>query len=165
MSRTLRIRLAGLLALLLVGGAAIWNGLHRTAPPPGFALLSPDEIAEIARYPAASPRNITVTEADGPVIKVAAPSGFALSSPVDFDIQIQPRGGIAVDMTSLRIEYRLGPAWVNLTHRVMRQATIKGSHFYARGAELPPGNHALRLTVRDEMARTTRALVTFSVVR
>lgn len=132
-----------------------------------FALLSPDEIGEMdpaePATQAQKQRALKVTNASGPGITVAAPAGFMLTSPVDFDIRLEPRDGVAVDMKSLRIDYRLGPVWVNLTGRIMKEATIKGSRLMARGAELPPGNHILRLTAQDAQLRTTRATVTFSV--
>jgi hypothetical protein len=161
MSRTLLLTLAVLLAL--VGGVALWRGSAGN-PPASFALLSDEEIAEFALAPSQKVRALTVRQASGPIINVSAPSGFSLNSPVDFDIQIEPRDGVAVDMGSLRIEYKLGQVWVNLTRRVMRQATVKGSRFVARGAELPPGFHALRLTVEDAKLRNTQVLVKFSVV-
>ena len=134
-----------------------------------FALLSQEEISTIdPTAPATKPekeRALKVTNASGPGIKVSAPAGFSLTSPVDFDIQLEPKDGVAVDMQSIRIDYRLGPAWVNLTGRIMKQATIKGSRLVARGAELPPGNHTLRLTARDAQSRTTRATVSFSVAK
>lgn len=148
----------------LVGGAVWWRNQDSTTGI-RFALLDADQLAELAQNPSTKLRALTVTKANGPVINVMAPSGFSLSSPVDFNIQIRPRGDVAVDMKSLRIEYHLGPIWVNLTNRVMGQATINGTNFRARGADLPPGDHALRLTVRDEKSRVTQALVTFTVAK
>ena len=100
---------------------------------------------------------------DGPSISVSAPSGYALTSPVDFDIQIQPRNGVAVDMSSIRIEYRIGPAWVNVTGRIMKYASVKGSRLMAKGADLPSGKHAMRISVKDTSERITQATVSFTV--
>ncbi len=157
-----RIFFSALIVIVVLGaGSGAWWLYDRSNT--GFALLTEDEIAEIARNPASKNREILVVKTGGPLIRVKAPSGFALRSPVDFDIRVEPRGGIGVDMGTLRIEYKLGPVWVNLTRRVMREAKINGYHFLARGAELPPGNHSLRLTVHDQEARITQALVRFSV--
>ena len=68
-------------------------------------------------------------------------------------------------MQTLSIEYKIGPAWLNLTRRVMGQASIQGSRVFARGAELPPGNHKLRVSVKDQENRATRAVFTFSVAK
>ncbi len=160
MSRNLII--AFVAVLIFGGGYGAWT-LYGDRSDAGFALLNDDEIARYLANPPQKTRSLMVTKSSGPLIKVTSPSGFALSSPVDFDIRVEPRGGVDVDMKSLRIEYKLGPIWVNLTRRVMREAKIKGLRFSARGAELPAGNHSLRLTVRDKDARTTQAMVNFSV--
>jgi len=160
MSRTV---FPAVLALLAIVGAFFTWQTTRNQPSAGFALLTDQEISERAAYPDQKARALNMTETNGPIIKVSSPVGFALNSPVNFDIRVEPRGGVAVDMTSFSIEYKLGPVWVNLTRRVMREAKIEGSHFRARGAELPPGNHSLRLTARDEKSRRTQALVTFSI--
>ena len=163
MSRTPILVLCTILAI--AGGVAGWMYSAGWFAGQGgtFALLNDRELEQYRQNPPQAYRELIVTKTSGPTISVASPSGFALKSPVDFDIRVKPRGGVAVDMGSLRIEYKLGPIWVNLTRRVMREARINGLRFSARGAELPPGNHALRLTVRDTLQRTTQALVKFSV--
>jgi hypothetical protein len=135
-----------------------------------FSVLTEDEISRRADDPfASSPvpeqaeRALSVIDADGPKIKVSAPSGFALSPPVDFDVAFEPRNGAAVDMQTLRIDYRIGPAWINVTSKILSSATIKGSRLVARGADLPGGNHKLRFVIKDTANKTTRAVVTFSV--
>ena len=154
-----------LLAAIAVvgGGAAAWVFLSGDTSDKGFALLNDEQLAQYELTPTQDTRAIIATKSDGPKINVSSPSGFSLNSPVDFDIKVEPRGGVKVDMASLRIEYKLGPIWVNLTNRVMREAKVNGLRFSARGAELPSGRHALRLTVRDAEQRTTQAVVKFSV--
>lgn len=155
--------------IALVGAAIIYWLDGRDDDPARFDLLSKEEIGSIdpasPATQAEKQRTLTLTDSRGPAITVSAPSGYSLVSPVDFDIRIEPKNGVAVDMKSLRIEYKLGPAWINLTNRIMKQATIKGSRLIARGADLPPGNHVLRLTAKDENAQTTRATVSFSVAK
>lgn len=137
-----------------------------------FPLLTEAELREKANDPFSrievrpdDARKITMTAADGPLIRVAAPAGFALTPPVDVDVTFEPRDGAAVDMGSLRIDYRLGLAWLNVTDRIRKKATIKGARLLARGADLPPGNHKLRFSIRDADNRSTRAVVTFSVAK
>lgn len=158
-----RIVIILLVIVLAGGGAAAWIYLGEEGSDGGFALLSDEQIAEYELAPTQATRAITSTKSGGPKINVSSPSGFSLNSPVNFDVKVEPRGGVKVDMGSLRIEYRLGPIWVNLTNRVMREAKVKGLRFSARGAELPSGHHALRLTVRDAEQRTTQSVVKFSV--
>ena len=54
-------------------------------------------------------------------------------------------------------------AWVNMTSRIMKYASIKGSRLFAQGAELPPGKHALRVSINDAQNRLTQATVSFTV--
>lgn len=156
-------------ALCVVGGIAgagyvYLPGLLSPAPQP-FTLLNAEELDQRLSLGTdqGAERSLSITVSDGPGIRVAAPSGTSLYSPVDFDIQLQPKDGVAVDMKSLKIEYKIGPAWINLTRRIMGQASIKGNRFFARGAELPSGRHSLRLSVRDVQGRSTQARVSFSV--
>ena len=151
--------------LCVVGAATYFYFLKpRQDGARAFALLSAEELSQY--HPELdSFRSITMNAADGPNISVSSPQGFKLASPVDFVIDVTPRDGVPVNMGSLKIEYRLGPAWVNMTKRIMNYASITGSRLSAKGAELPKGNHALRVSIQDEQHRLTRATVKFSVSR
>lgn len=152
--------------VLLAGLWAWWPDRDAAGKPDlHFQVLTDEEIALRARLEDLGTvnRNLTLSSDEGPVIRVAAPLGYDLVSPVDFDIRIEERDQVPVDMSTLRIDYRLGPAWVNLTRRVLKQARIDGLHFRASGAQLPPGNHRLRVTVQDNLARATRATIDISV--
>lgn len=157
-------------AIIVVGttaaiavGAAVWiattNFDHRQAD---YALLTPDETAQWAGAQEAV-RGLSLTQANGPAIKVNAPAGFSLVSPVSFDIEVQPRDGVAPDMNSLKIEYYLNPLWINVTRRIMAQAKMTGTHMKATGAELPVGKHLMRLTIKDARGRVTSADLDFVV--
>ena len=150
---------------ILAAGAILAARYIPDGGPAGFALLSQEELEQYTGADLAKERSITVNSSNGPKINVSAPNGYTLASPVDFDIQIEPRDGVAVDMASIRIEYKLGPAWVNMTRRIMKYAKIKGARLYARGAELPKGRHALRVSISDAQNRRTRATVAFTVTR
>lgn len=135
-----------------------------------FAVLTEEEVLRRNDDPFAQStekpqtvRALSITSADGPKITVAAPSGYSLVPPVDIDVVFEARDGSQVDMQTLRIEYKMGPAWLNITQRVKANATIKGTRLLAKGADLPEGNHKLRFSVKDANNRTTRAQVTFSV--
>ena len=135
-----------------------------------FALLTEEEVKLRSEDPFArstegpqKERALSITSADGPKITVAAPSGYSLVAPVDIDVLFEPRDGSPVDMQTLRIDYKMGPAWLNITRKVKANATIKGTRLLAKGADLPEGNHKLRFSIKDASNRTTRANVTFSV--
>jgi len=127
-----------------------------------FALLTPEETATWVSFSQAT-RGISLIRSDGPKIKVNAPSGFALASPVTFDIEILPRDGVAPEISTLKIEYSLGPVWTDVTKRIRKHATMSGSRFQAPGAELPAGKHRLRLSIADAQGRVTAADIQFTV--
>ena len=112
-----RLRIATF--IVLAAACATVGALALRPAPPRFALLTEAEVIRRETLPASTERSISVKSSNGPAIRVNAPQGFSLVSPVDFDIRVEPRDGVAVDMASITIEYKLGPAWVNLTRRVM----------------------------------------------
>ena len=132
-----------------------------------FSLLNDAELAfrKLLNRSEKTPitRSISILKSGGPRIKVSSPRGFSLRSPVNFDIRIRPRGGVAVKMSTLKIEYKLGGFWANVTNRITRRAKIRGTTLRARGVKLPTGKHIVRLSIMDVRGRRTSALVTFSV--
>jgi hypothetical protein len=134
-----------------------------------FSLLTEEETIAYKQYPIADDegsdtRSLKLTVNDGPTIEVASPSGFTLRSPVNFDIRIKPRGAVPVSMSSLKIEYRLGPIWTDITARLAGHGAVIGTQLKARGADLPVGNHRVRLTVLDTAGKKTSAVLSFAVV-
>ena len=160
MSTRIFILAALVLALAGAGGWYVWDQ-NRTKE---FALLTPEEIAQSqAAGDAPLTRGLSVLKSSGPRINVFSPDGDALNSPVSFDIRLSERDGVAVNMKSIKIEYKSGVGWLNVTRRIMREARVKGTKFTASGAVLPKGRHALRLSVQDMDNRLTQAIVEFSV--
>lgn len=167
MTRNFAYTAAAVFAGLMAAAVSIWLVFGDRFAQPSFTVLTASELEiynDASTQVQASPsRAIKMTATNGPQIKVAAPSGFSLTSPVDFDIVVQPRDGRPVDMSSLKIEYRLGPAWVNLTGRIMKRARVDGQRLFAQGADLPSGKHTLRVSIKDSEAQATQALISFSV--
>jgi len=169
---------------VLRGLAAAALVLQAASPAPAadtFALLTADQTATLGAHVASGTqdleqvrlrelealgqtRSIALRRADGPGIDVTSPSGFALRSPIDFDVRFRPRDGVDVDMGSIRIDYRLGPIWANVTNRLARHASVTQNRLQATGAELPAGDHLIRLRIRDARQRETLALISFTVV-
>ncbi|MEX0283547.1 MAG: hypothetical protein AB3N23_02955 [Paracoccaceae bacterium] len=158
------IGLATLAVLGAAGGYYMYQGSSQ-----GFYVLTPAEVAELAEQePEAEAENeltrgVRMTKADGPNIKFRSPNNDVLASPVNIDVNIQPKDGVAVDMRSIRIDYKMGPGWINVTNRIMKHASVKGSRLYAKAAELPAGKHTMRLSVKDGQKRQTQAVVSFVV--
>ena len=129
-----------------------------------FQLLSPTQLALWEDTgDDDTTRSVKVVESDGPELKIVSPAGFDLKSPVDFEIEMVPRDGVEVTLTSLKVEYRLGPVWADITGRLSKHGKISGNRLMAKGAELPTGRHTIRVTITDAAKRRTRAVVRFSV--
>ena len=133
-----------------------------------FPLLSEEEVAVFRQNPLSDAdvdtRSVSFTEEAGPVIQVASPRGSTLKSPVNFDVRIKPKNGVAVAMSSLKVEYKLGPFWTDITSRLASHGAVVGTRLKARGAQLPKGKHLIRLTILDVKGQRTRALAAFVVV-
>lgn len=133
-----------------------------------FSLLTDDEVGVFEKDPlpddGAETRGLSFAENAGPIIQVSSPTGSTLKSPVNFDVRIKPKGGVAVAMSSLKVEYKLGPFWTDITGRLAGHGSVVGTRLKARGAKLPIGNHRVQLTVLDVNGRRTRAVAAFTVV-
>lgn len=133
-----------------------------------FSLLTDDETAAFETFEASgqefATRSLTLAANAGPKIAVSAPTGFTLKSPVNFDININPKDGIPVAMNTLRVEYRIGPLWTDVTRRLAGHGSVSGTRLLANGADLPKGKHQIRVTVQDQQKRVTQIVVKFSVV-
>ena len=162
-SSRLNQRSGTMIALFLAGSMVSFPAQSEET----FQLLNEQELQMRIENPetdeANSTRALSLLKNNGPTIRVASPKGYSLKSPVNFDIQIKPRGGVAVKMASLKIEYKIGGFWANITRRIAGRASIKGSRLRARGAKLPTGKHSVRLSIKDAKGRITTALVTFAV--
>lgn len=89
----------------------------------------------------------------GPKIELASPAaqGGTVKSPVDLKLKFQSFGGTAVDPDSVKVTYLKQPA-VDLTPRLRKY--IKPGGIEMPSAELPPGQHELRVSVKDSDGRT-----------
>lgn len=147
---TRRTLLSGFLASSAITAAV---PVAQAARRPGFPLLTPEEAATRRAEPLT--RGLRAVKNDGPGIQVAAPQGDRLTSPINFDVTFTPRNGATPDLRSLRIEYKFGPFWKDITAPVLQAARIQGTRLRAAGAELPEGRHVIRMRIKDSMGRET----------
>lgn len=147
----LRAVAAGLLSsLILFGGKS-----------QAYDLVTADDYAE--RSPVGSTRAVTTAPSEGPEIIVHAPDiDGALRSPLDFDIEFRANGAEPV-MGSLILEYDLGLFWKDITDRLAGHAEISDNRIVSRGAELPAGEHHLRLSISDLAGKTTTSTMILSI--
>jgi len=141
------IHLVGLLAITFVSSISV-------ATP----LISAKEAA----LPNA--KNVLATRgiSRGPIIKLNAPASETVESPFDFRMTFEPRGDAKIDPDSVKVIYLKFP-FVDLTPRVKSAISTSGIDFPK--AEVPPGNHSIRVTVKDTEGRETNAVFNIEVVK
>ena len=91
----------------------------------------------------------------GPSVKFVSPTaGSTVSSPFDLRVVFEPRGDSKVDVNSVKVTYLKFP-YVDLTPRLKSAITASGINF--QNAEVPAGEHAVKLSVQDTEGRETNA--------
>ena len=116
-----------------------------------------------ARLPAAATvvtRGIT----RGPAIKLLSPDPAAesIKSPFNLRVAFEPRGGARIDPASVKVSYMKTPI-VDLHERIKPGLTEKGIHL--ENAEVPPGEHEIRLSVQDSEGRQATTVIHLKVVK
>jgi hypothetical protein len=100
----------------------------------------------------------------GPGITVLSPdvSRADVKSPFDFKVKFEPRGGVKVDASSVKVTYLKFP-YVDLTERVRPAISENGINL--EKAAIPAGEHSVRITVKDADGRESNATVTLVVTK
>lgn len=117
---------------------------------------------EAALPPATSNKLSTRGISRGPGIKLNAPVADPVESPFDFKLTFEPRGGVVIDPDSVKVTYLKFP-YVDLTSRI--KSAITASGIYLPKADVPPGNHSIRVTVKDIEGRETQSEFSLVVVK
>lgn len=117
-----------------------------------------------SQLPAAASSIATRGITRGPGIRVISPDPAAenVKSPFSLKVAFEPRGGARIDPASVRVSYLKAPA-VDLSERIKPGLSEKGISM--ENAEVPPGEHQIRLTVQDTEGRQTSAVINLKVVR
>jgi hypothetical protein len=123
-------------------------------------LISPKE----AQLPAASGALNTRGIARGPSIKVMSPDPAAseVKSPFDLKVQFESRGGKKIDPSAVRLTYMKSTA-VDLTPRLSGAISEGGIDFSK--AEVPPGEHLVKITVKDVDGRESNTVLNLNVTK
>ena len=116
-----------------------------------------------AAMPAASGALATRGISRGPAIKVVSPEPDAtVKSPFNMKLNFEARGGEKIDISSVKVFYLKSPA-VDLTPRLQSGISATGIDF--ANAEVPPGQHDLRISVKDSQGRETNSVMTIVVAK
>lgn len=149
----------GLGALGVAAGVGAYWGL--SGKPEPYALITAQESDQHQKRKLS--RDIYLRKADGPQIIFHAPRQIATSAPIDFDVEFRARGGSAPVMKTLKIDYNLGIAWVDITPRLLAHATQSGTRLTSRNAMIPAGKHEIRLRIQDDQQRVSEVLLKLTV--
>ena len=137
----------------------------------GFALMHSSAMAEVliteqeAALPVAPSTNLTfrgVTRA--PKIKMISPAqdSGVVKSPVNLKVEFECFGGAKIDPTSVKVTYLKSPM-IDLTQRLKTHLGPDG--IVVETAEAPPGNHPLKVEVKDTEGRLAIANFTLNIAK
>ncbi len=97
----------------------------------------------------------------GPAIKLASPEADTpVAAPFDFKVNFEPRGDAKIDPSSVKVVYMKSP-FVDLTPRLKSAISANGIDFAK--ADVPPGTHTIRVTVKDSEGRETNSVMNLVV--
>ncbi|MFZ9137613.1 MAG: hypothetical protein ACO21E_07165 [Hylemonella sp.] len=141
-----------LMAAAVVISQACIAALAQNSP-----LITPAEAALPPAAGALATRGIS----RGPAVKLVSPAPDApVKSPFNLRLNFEARGGEKIDPNSVKVTYLKSP-FVDLTPRLQKGITASGIELPQ--ADVPPGEHTLRVTVKDAAGRETNSTVTLSV--
>ena len=100
----------------------------------------------------------------GPGIIVLSPEAklTEVKSPLDFKVKFEPRGGVKVDTSSVKVTYLKFP-YVDLTERV--KSAISENGINLEKAAVPSGEHSIRITVKDADGRESNSVITLVIIK
>jgi hypothetical protein len=129
----------GLLSTLAMMGVSTANA--------GVVLITPEEAKLPAPKQIADSRAIT----RGPRIEISDIDDGKLQSPLHFKLKFRSYGGSSIDVGSVTVTYLRSPN-VDLTERV--KPYLRSTGIDIPDAEVPPGEHAIRIDLKDSEGRS-----------
>lgn len=116
-----------------------------------------------AKLPAAAGGLATRGITRGPGIKQLSPDPSQdIKSPFNLKVAFEPRGGARIDLSTVKVTYLKSPS-VELLDRIKPGLTETGIDL--SGAEVPPGDHQIRVSVTDSEGRQSSSVVEIKVVK
>ena len=126
-----------------------------------LAISAPLISAKEAALPPAAGTLATRGISRGPAIKLASPEADTpVAAPFDFKVNFEPRGDAKIDPNSVKVVYMKSP-FVDLTPRLKSAISATGIDFAK--ADVPPGTHTIRITVKDSEGRETNSVMNLVV--
>ena len=126
-----------------------------------LAICAPLISAKEAALPPASGTLATRGISRGPAVKLASPEADTpVAAPFDFKVNFEARGDAKIDPSSVKVVYMKSP-FVDLTPRLKSAISANGIDFAK--ADVPPGTHTIRVTVKDIEGRETNSVLNLVV--
>ena len=126
-----------------------------------LAISAPLISAKEAALPPAAGGLATRGISRGPAIKLASPEADTpVAAPFDFKVNFEARGDAKIDPASVKVVYMKSP-FVDLTPRLKSAISANGIDFAK--ADVPPGTHTIRVTVKDSEGRETNSVLNLVV--
>jgi hypothetical protein len=115
-----------------------------------------------AAMPASSDAGMTLRGITrGPSVEVVSPASDAkVKSPVALVVKFGARNNATIDKDSVKVTY-IKEKTVDLTSRVKAFLTDDGIDM--KKADVPPGNHTIRVDVKDSQGRASTTMIKLSV--
>jgi hypothetical protein len=135
LDRLVRPLVAGCIGFL----AAATPGRALELVTPQEAALPPDQIP-LPVFQGSPTRRPTVT------VVSPAPNAGAVHSPVELKMTFEAHGGAKINLDSVVLTYKKTPE-INITSRI--KTYIADGGIQVPDAEVPPGEHQFRITLRD----------------
>ena len=104
----------------------------------------------------------------GPGIKIISPDvniaevKAEIKTPFDLKVAFEPRGGIKIDPNSVKVTYLKFP-YIDLTDRLKPGISANGIDFPK--ANIPSGEHSVRINVKDVDGRESSLIVTLVAIK
>ena len=98
-----------------------------------------------------------------PVIKVDQPDDAKpVTVPVTIRLSFHPQSGATIDVSTFRVTY--GFLGIDITSRILANATVTASGLVAEKARLPSGQHIVTIQISDNMQRVGTHTISFTVL-
>jgi len=126
-----------------------------------LVIAAPLISAKEAALPPAAGTLATRGISRGPAVKLESPEADTpVAAPFEFKVNFEARGDAKIDPSSVKVVYMKSP-FVDLTPRLKSAISANGIDFAK--ADVPPGTHTLRFTVKDTEGRETNSVVNLVV--